>query len=181
MAKKTAMRGVRFQVFFLLVGLVGLSLILSGTSSYGQAQKALIDLNSASEKELESIKGIGPAMAKKIIDGRPYKSVDELSKTGIPAKTIEAMKPLVKVGSSAQSTAPASPAKPAAPQKASAKDAAAKAEPSAPALGPPEGDRSGSHGGEDSSKSRCHDGGQTRSRPEDQHQQGDQGTTGGPS
>jgi competence protein ComEA len=133
MAKKTAMQGVRFQVFFLLVALVGLSLILSGTASYGQAQKALIDLNSASEKELESIKGIGPATAKKIIDGRPYKSVDELSKTGIPAKAIEAIKPLVKVGSSAPSAVPASPAKPAAPQKASAKDTAVKAEPSAPA------------------------------------------------
>lgn len=58
----------------------GLLIILCGTPSYGQAQKAAIDLNTASEKELESIKGVGPATAKKIIVGRPYKSVDDLSK-----------------------------------------------------------------------------------------------------
>jgi competence protein ComEA len=131
MSKKAEMKGVRFHLLCLLVGLVGLSLILSGTASYGQAQKTLIDLNSATEKELESIKGIGPATSKKIIDGRPYKSVDDLSKAGIPAKTIESIKPLVKVGSSASPAAPVSPVKPAAAPKAPAKDTPAKADPSA--------------------------------------------------
>ncbi len=127
MPKKMETKGFRFHLLFLLVGLVGLSLILGGTASYGQAKKTLIDLNSASEKELESIKGIGPALAKKIVAGRPYKSVDDLSKAGIPAKTIEAMKPLVKAGASAPAAAAAPPA------KAPAKEKAAKAAASAPA------------------------------------------------
>ena len=59
---------------------------------------ALLDINSATQKELEAIKGVGPAIAEKIIAGRPYKSVDELSKAGLSAKAVEAMKPLVTVG-----------------------------------------------------------------------------------
>jgi DNA uptake protein ComE-like DNA-binding protein len=39
---------------------------------------ALIDLNSASEKELASLKGIGEVRAKAIVKGRPYKGKNEL-------------------------------------------------------------------------------------------------------
>lgn len=61
------------------------------------ASKDRLDLNAASEKELEELPGIGTALAKKIIDGRPYKSIEGLSKAGIPEKTIEKIKPLVIV------------------------------------------------------------------------------------
>ena len=37
-----------------------------------------IDLNHASQKQLESLPGIGPVLAKRIIDGMPWRSVDEL-------------------------------------------------------------------------------------------------------
>jgi competence protein ComEA len=73
------------------------------------AQKP-VDLNTASEKELESLKGVGPATAKKIVSNRPYKSVDELSKAGLSAKQIETLKPLVTVGSAAAAPAPSAPA-----------------------------------------------------------------------
>lgn len=59
---------------------------------------ALVDINNATQKELEDIKGVGPASSKKIIAGRPYKSVGELSKAGLSAKAVEAMKPFVTVG-----------------------------------------------------------------------------------
>jgi competence protein ComEA len=84
---------------------VAMALVLSGTMVFAQK---LIDLNTASEKELESLKGVGPATAKKIIAGRPYKSVDELSKAGLSSKQVDALKPLVTVGSAAP--APAAPA-----------------------------------------------------------------------
>ena len=132
MSRKGETKDFRIHLMLLLAGLIGLSLILGGT---GKAQKPLIDLNSASEKELESIKGVGPAMAKKIVAGRPYKSVDDLSKAGIPAKTVEGMKPLVKVGPPAPPAPPAAAAKPAAPPappKAPAKEMPTKA--SAPAV-----------------------------------------------
>ena len=76
----------------------------------------LVDINSATQKELEDVKGVGPATAKKIIAGRPYKSVDELSKAGLKPKAIEALKPFVSVGTA-----------PAAPVAASAAKAATKA------------------------------------------------------
>ena len=104
-----------------LVGFaVGIMLVLNVPATFGQAKKALLDLNSASEKELEALPGVGPATAKKITANRPYKSVDELSKAGLSAKKIEALKPLVSVG------APPPAAKPAeAPAKAAPAVAAA--------------------------------------------------------
>jgi competence protein ComEA len=58
----------------------------------------LVDINSATQKELEGLKGIDTATAKKIIASRPYKSVDELTKAGLSAKAVETMKPFVTVG-----------------------------------------------------------------------------------
>jgi competence protein ComEA len=85
-------------------------------------------LNAASENELEALKGVGPATAKKITAGRPYKSVDELSKAGLSTKQIEALKPFVTVGSAVPTQPPAAPV--AAPAKAPpAKAQAAKLAP----------------------------------------------------
>ena len=64
-----------------------------------QAKKApspqnLLDLNTATEKELQSIKGIGPVFAARIIAGRPYKSVDDLIEVkGIVRKKLEKIRP----------------------------------------------------------------------------------------
>jgi len=47
----------------------------------------LMDINSASEKELATLKGIGDVRAKAIVKGRPYKGKDELvQKKIIPEK-----------------------------------------------------------------------------------------------
>jgi hypothetical protein len=60
-------------------------------------QAAKVDLNSASEADLDKLPGVGKATAKKIIAGRPYQSVDDLSKAGVPKSTIEKIAPLVTV------------------------------------------------------------------------------------
>jgi competence protein ComEA len=116
--QKKSQSVLSWTTFFLMT--VAMVLVLSG--SMALAQKP-VDLNTASDKDLESIKGVGPATAKKIIAGRPYKSVDELSKAGLSAKQVEAIKPFVTVGSAAP--APAAPAKEA-PAKAAATVAPAK-------------------------------------------------------
>ena len=40
--------------------------------------KEPLDLNTASEEELEALPGVGKPFAKKILDGRPFKASDEL-------------------------------------------------------------------------------------------------------
>lgn len=56
---------------------------------------AKVDLNKATVGELESLPQVGPVGAKKIIDARPYSSVDDIAKAGLSARAVEAIKPLV--------------------------------------------------------------------------------------
>jgi hypothetical protein len=103
---------------------------------------AKVDLNSASQAELEKLPGIGPVTAKKIIAGRPYAAPGDLAKVGVPAKTINRIAPLVGVGVPAtvkpmapKASAPYTPVKvPTSPQ------AVAPAKTSKPAMPPPVGE-----------------------------------------
>jgi hypothetical protein len=60
-----------------------------------------VNLNTASQADLEALPGIGPVTAKKIIAGRPYTSVADLSKAGVPKSTIDKIASMVTVGSAA--------------------------------------------------------------------------------
>jgi hypothetical protein len=82
-----------------------------------------VDINTATQSDLESVKGIGPATAKKIIAGRPYSSIADLSKIGLPAKQLADISPMLKVSGAAPAT-PAAKAPPAAPTTSAAKASA---------------------------------------------------------
>jgi DNA uptake protein ComE-like DNA-binding protein len=58
-----------------------------------------VDLNAGTQKQLESLPGVGPATAKKIIAGRPYSTVADLSRAGVSAKVIQQITPMVTVSS----------------------------------------------------------------------------------
>jgi DNA uptake protein ComE-like DNA-binding protein len=59
---------------------------------------AKIDVNHASEQELEALPGIGATYAKKIIAGRPYKNEADLLKADIPQDTINKIKHSIRFG-----------------------------------------------------------------------------------
>src|SRR4051812_1928697 len=97
-----------------------------------------IDLNSASQRDLESLPGVGAATAKKIIAGRPYSSVADLAKAGVSQKTIDKISPLVIVApGETAANAPAPTPAPAPAAKARHAASADTATASAPAQPPP--------------------------------------------
>ena len=73
----------------------------SGKSGTAGAQ---VDINTATQAELEKINGVSAAYAKRIIAARPYASVQDLSKSGIPASRLAKITPQVTVGTAAAGT-----------------------------------------------------------------------------
>ena len=68
------------------------------SSSQGSGFENLINVNTASGKELESLWGIGPVYGQSIIDHRPYSSVEDLLTSGALKKSVyEKVKELVTV------------------------------------------------------------------------------------
>ncbi|SRR5213593_3665 len=96
---------------------VSIALLLAGSwlspdGGWAQTSKsaptaAKVDLNAATQAELENLPGVGEATAKKIIAGRPYSFVSDLSRVGVPKKTIDKIAPLVSIGGAGPSAATA--------------------------------------------------------------------------
>lgn len=108
---------------------------------------AAVNVNTASQQELETLKGIGPVKAKAIVDYRskngPFKSpADLVNVPGIGEKTVEKLKPdLAFSGATTKAAAKGAAATPTVPaaaqQTAKQAKAAAKAAATPPAAPKP--------------------------------------------
>jgi DNA uptake protein ComE-like DNA-binding protein len=98
---------------------------LAAPAQAAKSKAAKVDINTAAQSELEALPGIGEATARKIIAGRPYGSVDDLTKAGVPASTVSKLRSRLTVGSTAKTGAEKAPSR--------AEKAPAKAPASSPA------------------------------------------------
>lgn len=65
-----------------------------------QQQSAVkVDLNTATERRIAELPGVGEVNARKIIAGRPYSTLTDLAAAGVPQAVIDKISTLVTVGS----------------------------------------------------------------------------------
>lgn len=84
---------------------IGETLLRSASSNFegqagitGNLASDQINVNTASEEVLDTLPGVGPVTAQKIINGRPYSSIDELlSKKTVGSKVFEQIKEKITV------------------------------------------------------------------------------------
>jgi competence protein ComEA len=61
-------------------------------------QSGVININSATESELDKLSGVGPVTAQKIIDGRPYSNLSDLvAKKILTQKAFDKIKDQISV------------------------------------------------------------------------------------
>ena len=71
------------------------------TKTSAQTKTVKVDVNSADSETLQTLPGVGPAIAQNIIDGRPYHKLADLEKVkGLGKAKVDALKTQVKIGPS---------------------------------------------------------------------------------
>lgn len=94
-----------------LVAMVGTTTALashyssSTTTSSATEATSQVDVNNADLKALETLPGVGPALAKKIVNGRPYSNLSDLAQVkGMGQKKANALKHHVTFGPASGAT-----------------------------------------------------------------------------
>ena len=80
------------------VGCVVMALLWTSCATLSQFEAKRIDINTASRAQLETLPGIGPAVAQRIIEGRPYyNSKGLLNIKGIDMQRLKDIEPYITV------------------------------------------------------------------------------------
>lgn len=123
------------KLWFSCICISVISTLVLGATTVSFAQKtatevmgALVNINTADQKTLEALPGVGKSTAKAIIAGRPYKSIDELKRVkGMSDAKIQALKDKVTVGEATAATVPATASQKASSAQKSATEKVSKA------------------------------------------------------
>jgi len=100
MAKRLLVHSlVLFCILCLASGLAGAQGTSQATkTSASNAASNLVDINSATKEQLDALPEIGPVKAQAIIDGRPYKKIEDIMKVkGIKQGTFNKIKDSITV------------------------------------------------------------------------------------
>jgi hypothetical protein len=90
---------------WLMIAAVAIPLAIAGWHWYQKLDRnrapregaLIVNVNTATQQELETIPGVGPALAREIIRGRPYDKIEDLERVrGIGSYTMNAMRPYVR-------------------------------------------------------------------------------------
>jgi|SRR3989344_1423165 len=87
------------KLYIISKGEAGTTIQVSGqTFGSSTSLSGLININSATEKELDSLPGIGPATTSKIIQNRPYQAIEDLiDKKIVSSKVFEGIKDKISI------------------------------------------------------------------------------------
>jgi competence protein ComEA len=80
---------------------------MPGLPLSGGRMMAAVDLNSAPVSQLETLPGMTPDYARKIMAGRPFRTFADLERIGIPADVLQAMSPPAMIRSTGLEQPPA--------------------------------------------------------------------------
>jgi Helix-hairpin-helix motif len=80
-----------------LVFLMGAAPAIAAPAPAKAAPASPVDVNTASQAQLEALPGVGTVTAKRIIAARPFSTVQDLSRAGLSVKGIQKLAPMVTV------------------------------------------------------------------------------------
>jgi len=109
-----------------LISIVGslllmIALAFSTATVQGQSKsKTKVDVNSANVETLETLPGIGPTLADRIVAGRPYKNADDLTKVkGLSKSKVDAIQNQITFGTTSKKSTTKSSKKTTTPETSS--------------------------------------------------------------
>lgn len=90
---------------FLMIAAIAIPLAIGAWHWYQKSERKrapgegdlIVNVNTATPQELETIPGVGPTLAREIIRGRPYEKIEDLERVrGIGSYTLNEMRPYVR-------------------------------------------------------------------------------------